>query len=104
MVDIAGLSSGLVTLLKDAAIGKHIPSIELVGLKPDKGALEKVYDLTLNNVTVAGYAADGKHDTALAFDYSKMTETIHGQKPDGTHETRTPYLITSLHNTSILPP
>src|SRR5258708_37194527 len=58
MVDIAGLSSGLVTLLKDAAIGKHIPSIELVGLKPDKGALEKVYDLTLNNVLLAGYAAD----------------------------------------------
>ena len=84
MVDIAGLSPGLVTLLKDAATGKHIPSIELVGLKPDKGALEKVYDLTLNNVTVAGYAADGKHDTALAFDYSKLTETIQGQKPDGT--------------------
>src|SRR5258707_2316232 len=80
MVDIAGLSPGLVTLLKDAATGKQIPSVELVGLKPDKGALEKVYDLTLNNVTVAGY--DGKHDTALAFNYSKLTETIHGQKPD----------------------
>ena len=31
-VDIAGLSPGLVTLLKDAATGKHIPSVELVGL------------------------------------------------------------------------
>src|ERR1700680_1357887 len=89
MVDIAGLSPGLVTLLKDAATGKHIPSIELVGLKPDKGALEKVYDLTLNNVTVAGYAADGKHDTALAFDFAKLTETIQGQKPDGTLDTKT---------------
>src|SRR5260221_12356333 len=28
MVDIAGLSPGLVTLLKDAATGKHIPSID----------------------------------------------------------------------------
>ncbi|SHK07109.1 Type VI protein secretion system component Hcp (secreted cytotoxin) [Bradyrhizobium lablabi] len=87
MVDIAGLSPGLVTLLKDAATGKHIPSVELVGLKPDKGALDKVYDLTLNNVTLAGYAADGKHDTALAFDYSKLTETITGQKPDGSPDT-----------------
>ena len=30
MVDIAGLSPGLVTLLKDAATGKHIPTVELV--------------------------------------------------------------------------
>ncbi len=84
MVDIAGLSPGLVTLLKDAATGKHIPSVELVGLKSaGDGQVQKVYDLTLNNVTVAGYAADGGHDTALAFDYTKVTETIKGQNPDG---------------------
>jgi type VI protein secretion system component Hcp len=84
MVDIAGLSPGLVTLLKDAATGKHIKSVELVGLKPaGEGALQKVYDLTLNNVTVAGYAADGGHGTAIAFDYTKLTETIKGQNPDG---------------------
>src|ERR1700730_15235417 len=90
MVDIAGLPPGLVTLLKDAATGKHIPSVELVGLKPaGEVTLQKVYDLTLNNVTVAGYAADGKHDTALAFDFAKLTETIQGQKPDGTLDTKT---------------
>ena len=84
MVDIAGLSPGLVTLLKDAAIGKHIPSVELVGLRSDgKGELQKVSDLKLNNVTVAGVAADGGHDTAIAFDYTKVTETIKGQHPDG---------------------
>ena len=84
MVDIAGLSPGLATLLKDAASGKHIPSVELVGLKSaGEGAPQKVYDLTLNNVTVAGYAADGGHDTAVAFDYTKLTETIKGQNPDG---------------------
>src|SRR5258707_12790053 len=33
MVDLAGLSPGLVTLLKDAATGKHIPSVELVGVQ-----------------------------------------------------------------------
>jgi type VI protein secretion system component Hcp len=84
MVDIAGLPPGLVTVLKDAANGKHIASVELVGLKPaGEGPLQKVYDLTLNNVTVAGYAADGGHDTALAFDYTRLTETIKGQNPDG---------------------
>src|SRR5258707_418705 len=84
MVDIAGLSPGLVTLLKYAATGKHIPSVELVGLQPaGDGPLQKVYDLTLNNVTVAGYAANGGHDTAVAFDYTRLTETIKGQNPDG---------------------
>ncbi len=105
MVDIAGLSSGLVTLLKDAAIGKHIPSIELVGLKPaDKGALEKVYDLTLNNVLLAGYAADSGHDTALAFDYSKLTETIAGQKPDGSLDTGQTFSFDLAHGGGSIAP
>src|ERR1700680_3192944 len=82
IVDIAGLSPGLVTLLKDAASGKHIPSVELVGLQIGEGAPQKVYDLTLNNVTVAGFAADSGHDTAIAFDYTKVSETIKGQNPD----------------------
>jgi hypothetical protein len=34
VVDIGKLSPGLVTLLADATTGKHIPTIELVGLKP----------------------------------------------------------------------
>jgi type VI protein secretion system component Hcp len=84
MVDIAGVSPGLATLLKDAATGKHISSVELIGLQSGgDGPPQKVYDLTLNNVTVAGYAADGGHDTALAFDYTRLTETIKGQNPDG---------------------
>src|SRR6202163_2548022 len=105
MVDIAGLPPGLVTLLKDAATGKHIPSVELVGLKPaGEGTLQKVYDLTLNNVTVAGYAADGKHDTALAFDYSKLTETIHGQKPDGTLDAGQTFTFDLAHNGGSIAP
>ena len=48
-----------------------------------EGQHQKVYDLTLHNVTVAGYAADGGHDTAVAFDYTRLTETINGQNPDG---------------------
>src|SRR5260370_26074039 len=57
MVDIAGLSPGLVTLLKDAATGKHIPSIELVGLKSARGALAQDNHPTPPNLTPAGYAA-----------------------------------------------
>src|SRR6202049_402557 len=89
MVDIAGLSPGLVTLLKDAATGKPIPTVELVGLKPGGDGFQKVSDLTLNNVTIAGYAADGGHDTALAFGYTKVTETIQGQNPDGSLNAQT---------------
>jgi type VI protein secretion system component Hcp len=103
-VDIAGLPPGLVTLLKDAATGKHIPSVELVGLKPaGEGTLQKIYDLTLNNVAVAGYAADGKHDTALAFDFSKLTETIQGQKPDGTLDTGRSFTFDLAHGGSLAP-
>jgi len=84
IVDITEISPGLVALLKYAATGKHIPSVELVGLQSTgKGEMQKVHDLTLNNVTVAGYAADGGHGTALAFDYTKVTETIKEQNPDG---------------------
>ena len=32
---------------------------------------------------MAGYAADGGHDTALAFDYTRLTETIKSQNSDG---------------------
>jgi len=81
-VDIGKLSPGLAALLGDAATGKHIPTIELVGLKQGE-SLQKVYDLTLSNATVAGYANDGGHDTAIAFNFLKGSETIKGQNPDG---------------------
>ena len=70
--------------MKDATTGTHVPSIELVGLQPaGKGDLQKVYDLKLDHVTIAGVATDGGHDTAIAFDYTHLTETIKGQNPDG---------------------
>ena len=94
MVDLAGLPSELVTLLKAATTGEHIASVELVGLKLGDGRPLEVYDLTLNDVTVAGYAADGD-DTALAFNYAKVTETIRGQKPDGTLNRARPLPTTS---------
>ena len=84
MVDIAGLSPGLTGLLKDAANGTHIKTVELVGLTSvGDGGLQKVYDLMLGNAKVAGYAADAGHDTAVAFLYGKLTETIKGQNQDG---------------------
>ena len=85
MVDLSGLPEGLVGLLRDAVTGKNIHSIELAGVKAaGEGPAIKVYDLTLRNVMVAGYAEDGGHDTAVAFNYRSGTETISAQKPDGT--------------------
>jgi type VI protein secretion system component Hcp len=82
MVDIATLSPGLVALLKALAAGTHIKTVELVGMRSvGDGGLQKVYDLTLSDVTVAGLAADGGHDTAIAFDYRKVTETIRLRTP-----------------------
>ena len=90
VVDLSGLPAGLVALLRDAVNGQHIGSIELAGVKPGgDGPAVKVYDLTLQNVTVAGYAEDGGYDTAVAFDYSRGTETISEQKPDGTTTAQT---------------
>ena len=43
--------------------------------------MQKVHELTLKKCTVAGYAADGGHGTALAFDYTKVTETIKAAEP-----------------------
>ncbi|MDA9520122.1 hypothetical protein XI06_07040, partial [Bradyrhizobium sp. CCBAU 11434] len=82
-VDIGKLSPGLVTLLGDAATGKHIPTIELVGLKPQGDTLQKIYDLKLSDATVAGYASDGGHDTAIAFNFNRGSETIAGQDDKG---------------------
>jgi hypothetical protein len=83
MVDLAGRPEGLATLLKDAVTGKALKSVELVGLMNGDGALQKVYDLALRDVTVAGIAADGGHDTAVAFNFRSGSETITGQNADG---------------------
>ncbi len=83
LVDLAGLPDGLVTLLKAAATGQHIPRVELAGVRTSDGSAPvEVYELVLNDVTVAGYAADGD-DTALAFNYAKVTQTIREQNESG---------------------
>jgi type VI protein secretion system component Hcp len=103
-VDLSGLPVGLVTLLHDAVTGQHIKSIELAGLKlGGESGPSKVYDLTLNNVTVAGYAADGGHDTALAFDYRSGTETIQQQRPDGSNASQS-FTFDLAHNGGSITP
>src|SRR5256885_3496102 len=82
VLDFAGMPEGLATVLKDAVTGKHIKTLDLVGLSTGKDE-QKVYDLKLNNVTVAGVAVDGGHDTAVAFAYASGSETIKGQRADG---------------------
>src|SRR5439155_177819 len=82
VLDFAGMPEGLATVLKDAVTGKHIKTLDLVGLSTGKD-VQKVYDLKLSNVTVAGVAVDGGHDTAVAFAYGNGSETIKGPKADG---------------------
>jgi hypothetical protein len=83
LVDVAGLAPGLATLLQEVATGKHIPTIKLVGLNTHGDSVQKVYDLTLKDAAVKGYASDSGYDTALAFGFSQGSETIKGQNPDG---------------------
>jgi type VI protein secretion system component Hcp len=83
VVDLAGEPAGLATLLKDAAAGSHISNLDLVGLSTVGGKASQVYDLKLSNVTVAGIAIDGGHDTAPAFNYANGSETIKGQNKHG---------------------
>src|SRR5437763_917145 len=82
VLDFAGMPEALATLLQDATNGRHIKTLDLVGPTTGKD-MQKVYDLTLNNVTVAGVAVDGGHDTAIAFAYGSGSETIKGQRADG---------------------
>jgi hypothetical protein len=82
-VDVGEQSAGLTALLNDATTGRTIKSIELVGISTDGESQQKVYDLTLSNVRVAGIAADGGYDTAVAFSYARGSETIKAQLPDG---------------------
>ena len=82
MIDIDGLSPGLVELLGSAASGEHIRTVDLVGLKIAGGRTDEVYHLKLDDATVSGVAIDGD-DTAVAFNFRRVTETIKEQNPDG---------------------
>ena len=82
MIDINGLSPGLVELLGNAATGEHIRTVDLVGLKTTNDRTDEVYRLTLDDATVSGVAIDGD-DTAVAFGFGKVSETIREQNADG---------------------
>jgi type VI protein secretion system component Hcp len=68
--------------MADAATGRHIQTIDLVGLNVTDDQANEVYHLKLNDVTVAGVVTG--NDTGIAFNYDRVTETIKGQNPDGT--------------------
>ena len=84
MIDIDGMSPGLVDLLKDAATGHVISTVDLVGLKGGEKPGE-VYHLKLEGATVSGIAMEGE-DTAVALNFKQVTETIKAQKPDGSFD------------------
>ena len=60
----------------------QIQTVDLVGLKTTDGRTDEIYHLKLDDATVSGVAIDGD-DTAVAFGYDKVSETIREQKADG---------------------
>jgi len=103
LVDLAGVQEGLVALLKAAAMGQHISSVELAGVKVTGNARPaELYELVLNDVTVSGYAADGD-DTAVAFNYEKVTETIRDQGRDGSVDAGQSFTFNLSNGGSISP-
>ncbi len=84
-VDIRSLA-GLAPLLADAAQGKQIKSVELVGVSDRRGDDQTVYDLKLTDVRVGGIdvtSAGRGLDTSLKLDFGQVTLTDHALKIDG---------------------
>ena len=73
------LNSGLTALRKDAATGKHIPSIELKGVSSNE---QTFYDLRLGDVVLTAYHdTNGGHDM-LSFSYQQVSLTTWPQRSD----------------------
>jgi type VI protein secretion system component Hcp len=79
MVDL-DLNSGLTALLKDAATGKHIASIELKGVSFDG---QTVYDLKLGDVVLTTYHDTNSGHDMLTFSYQQVSLTTIPQDPTG---------------------
>ena len=82
-VDVHSLA-GLAPLFGDAVTGKTLPSVELVGLQGESNL--KVYDVKLSSAQITSFANDpGTNgvETALAFNFAKISVTDQVQKNDG---------------------
>jgi type VI protein secretion system component Hcp len=83
-VDVNSLK-GLASLLTDLTTNHVIGTVELVEVN---GAGQTVYDLTLTKALLHGYenmpGANGGVETALSFDFQRVTLTDHGQAGKGT--------------------
>ena len=102
LIDLALDAKGLPTLLKDAATGEHIASVELQGVKDDSKGSFAFYDLKLDDVLVTDVAdSAGSHDT-LALNFSKVELTTTTQKPDGTPGTPETFKFDVQANTQAL--
>src|SRR5262249_18475603 len=81
-LDLDGL--GLAGLLREAATGDHLQTVELQGVKDAGENPFTFYDLKLTNVLVTDVVdRAGSHDT-LALDFSKVALTTSVQTNDGT--------------------
>ena len=76
-----GADSALAALLKDVALGTHIPSIRLEGVRAGADPAA-VYDLTLTDVLVQQvHDSEGGGDDRLVFDYGKIGLITKAQDP-----------------------
>ncbi len=82
-VDVSSLT-GVASLFADAASGKAISTVELVGVTDNKQT--EVYDIKLSNARLASLVTtpgDGSVDTALTFDFQKVRLADNGVSSDG---------------------
>ena len=102
LIDLALDAKGLPTLLKDAATGEHIASVELQGVKDDGKGSFAFYDLKLDDVLVTDVAdSAGSHDT-LALNFGEVELTTTTQKPDGSPGTPETFKFDVQANTQAL--
>jgi type VI protein secretion system component Hcp len=88
-VDIHSLS-GLTSLFGDVATGHALKSVELVGVETLKDQNIKAYDLKLSDVLVSSFENDPSAkgvETALSFNYSKISLTNQPLTADGSFGT-----------------
>src|SRR5262249_48505396 len=84
LIDLNLDGLGLAGLLREAATGDHLQTVELQGVKDAGESPFTFYDLKLTNVLVTDVVdRAGRHDT-LALDFSKVALTTSVQTNDGT--------------------
>jgi hypothetical protein len=81
-------------LLAKGAEGKHIPTVELVGVVDDgHGGVTEVTHLKLDTASINGVASEAGHDTAVAFGFEKVSGDVARTAADGSPEAPVKFII-----------